>query len=258
MAAEMKRGQVAIWVILGLALVGSIILFFLLSRDSNILTPEPTGIADAKSFIRQCVSEHTKEVVNEILPRGGFLAPRNSIFYNEYDVEYICENVGFYHPCTIQHPVLIREMEKEIYNYVYPRAEECFSELKTRIEDDGGTVSIGSGMNIEIELVQDKIDVNIERNVNIEKRGVAETYDNFEFSMISPAYNLGAIALEIASQESQYCNFENVGYSILYPRYEIMKYTMSVQPVEIYTIKDLQTDKFMNIAVRSCASPPGI
>ena len=97
MAAEMKRGQVAIWVILGLALVGSIILFFLLSRYSNILTPEPTGIADAKSFIRQCVSEHTKEVVNEILPRGGFLAPRNSIFYNEYDVEYICENVGVYH-----------------------------------------------------------------------------------------------------------------------------------------------------------------
>ena len=82
-------------------------------------------------------------------------------------------------------------------------------------------------------------------------------FEKFDFQFSSPIFNLANIAIEIADQEAKYCYFEYVGYSIIYPRYQISLFTMS-DSTRIYTIKDTKTKKEMNIAIRGCALPQGL
>ena len=63
--------------------------------------------------------------------------------------------------------------------------------------------------------------------------------------------------MEIASQEAKYCNFENVGYGIIYPEFRVDVFPMSTGS-KIYTILYKKSGEKMNIAIRSCVIPPGI
>jgi len=259
MDVKMKRGQVAVWVILAVVLVGAIILFFSLGGERNIVDiTEPGGVdfVNAPSFMQTCTQKYVLDVVDIMLPQGGFVIPENTIWFNNSNVEYLCENIGFYEPCVNQHPLYIRELEEEIKNYIFPKVGECFNELEEEIEKRGGEVEFG-GLVIDVNLEADRIFVTLDRDVEIEKKGVRKTYESFDVVVTSPIYNLAVIAVEIAAQEAQYCYFENAGYSVYYPRYKIERHPMSVS-TKIYTIRDRETGKEMMTAIRSCAMPAGI
>jgi len=259
MGGKIKKGQVAIWIILAVVLVAAIILFFTIGQERNIVdivTPDKIDSVNAPSFMQTCTEKYVLEAVDIMLPQGGFIAPENYIIYNRTNVEFLCTNIGFYEPCINQHPVLIKEMESEIRDYIYPKIESCFSEMKNEIEKRNGKVEY-KDLEINVDLGEDKIFVTLDREVEIENKGVKKNYEEFNVVVESPAYNLAKIAVEIASQEAKYCYFEPVGYSLTYPRYDVSRYVMS-DPINIYTIYDKKTGKFMMTAIRSCAIPPGL
>ena len=251
-----KIGQVAVWIILAIILVAAMILFFTLGRETNIVTLPSSDMVDPRAFMERCTAEYVNNAADKMLLQGGFVYPKNTIRFNNTNIEYICENVGFYSPCINQHPLLLKEMEKEIRNNIYPFVTGCFDELKREVEKRKGEIDMGA-LDIDVELSEDRIFVDLIRDIEITKRDATNKYDKFDIVIASPLYNLGAIAIEIASQEAQYCYFESTGYSVYYPRYRVVKYAMS-EPVRIYTIKDEKSGKEMNIAIRSCAMPPGI
>ncbi len=252
-----KRAQVGIWVILGVVLASTIILFFLISQQSGIIKPgEGESVFDAQSFIETCTRQYVEEAVELMLPHGGFVAPKNTVFFNNTEIEYICENRGFYSPCIQQHPMLLNEMKTEIREFIAPRIAGCFDDMEREFEKRNSDVNFESELGVGVNLQEDKILVDIERKTTVEKQGETRRFDSFVVVVESPLYNLGRIAMEIANQEAQYCYFEYVGYNILYPRYQIKKYTMS-HPTKIYVVKDNKSRKEMNIAIRSCAIPAG-
>jgi len=257
-----RKGQVSLWVILAVVLVASIILFFLFSGviEPEVTEPPSSELVNIKSYISRCTQEIVEEAVGVMLPQGGFVFPKNSKLFDGTEIEYLCENIGFYTPCVNQHPVLIQEMEKEILNEIVPRIEdECFGELDDyvyRVSDGNADVNVDEMLVAEVELGEDRIFVRMNKTVEVTKREQTKVYDKFNVVVINPAYNLGVIAAEITSQEATYCYFENVGYSVLYPRYKIDKYVMS-DSTKIYTINDTRTDEFMRIAIKGCVIPPG-
>jgi hypothetical protein len=254
-----KRGQVAIWVILGIILLASILLFFFLRGGPGIdKYPTVDDVFDVETYLSQCVRENVDEVVDIMLPQGGFVAPENYVYFDNTNIEYLCENIGFYEPCISQHPMLLNEMEQEIKSYVEPRVNDCLAQMGGAFEDRGADVVFADSLDprIEVDLGDDKISLIVEKKMTISKEGEVRTFDKFNAVVKSPAFNLASIASEIAAQEAVYCYFEFVGYSILYPRYKVTKFAMS-EPTEIYTIEDGQSGKKMNIAIRGCAIPPG-
>ncbi len=248
-----KKGQVMIWVILAIALVASMILFFTIDRHPIITTQRDFN---ANNYIESCVREHVNDAVNEMIPHGGFIEPVNFKVYDDIKIEYLCENIGNYLPCVNQHPMLLNEMKLEIKNYIEPRVEQCFADFKREIESRNGNVEYGP-MNIEVSLGPDRVYTNIARRTTITQNGETTTADEYNFEIVNPLYDLGNVAIEIASQEAKYCYFEYVGYMILYPRFSIEKFAMS-DSTKIYQIKDKKTNKELNIAIRSCAIPAGI
>ena len=250
-----KKGQLTVWVIVALVIVAVIILFFLLQR--NFIKPGiETVKEDPRSFISQCVKKNANEAVDIMLHHGGFIMPLHSKLYSNINISYLCYNSGNYNPCINEHPMLLNEMKEEITKYIGPRVEQCFEDYRNEMGKRNIRVSFNA-MNLNIELGKGRIYVDIKRDINVEDKGEQKRFNEFNIELISPLYDLAKIAIEITSQETKYCYFEYVGYMILYPRFKISKFQMS-DSTKIYTIKDKNSDKEMNIAIRSCAISPGL
>ena len=69
-------------------------------------------------------------------------------------------------------------------------------------------------------------------------------------------YDLAIVAQEIVSQEARFCNFEQVGYMLIYPEFAITKFRTGKSDT-IYTIKSKESGERFRFAVRSCVIPPG-
>jgi len=251
-----RKAQVAIWVIIAIGIVVIILgLFFLLKENSRIKISGENNL-NPNSYIEICARNAVKEAVDIMLPQGGFLEPGSFKVYNDNKIEYLCLNTGYYRPCVNQHPMFLNEMKKEIETYVSPRIDKCFNDLKNELEKKQNTVNLGP-QGIEVSFAPSRIFLNIERKMAVNAEDGTQGYQNFKVDIISPLYDLGLVAIEIAGQEAKYCYFEYVGYMIIYPKFNIEKFAMS-DSTKIYTIEDKKTGKKLNIAIRSCAIPPGI
>lgn len=249
-----KRGQVAIWVIVALALIAGLILLFLFRK--GVTEPEISrGGEDPQSYLRSCADTYTHEAVDLLLPQGGFIAPRHSALYLGKNISYLCYHNGNYDPCVQEHPLLIQEIREEIQAYVTPKMEECFQTYQQEMERRNAVVTLGE-MALAVDLAPENVFVEIDRTLTIEKQEQSSRFEEFSLAVDSPVYDLTRVALEISSQEAEYCYFEYGGYMILYPAFKISRDVLS-DSTEIYTLHDKKSGKEMRIAIRSCAIPPG-
>ncbi len=248
-----RKGQLAIWVIISIVIVAVIGTFFIIQKKP---TSSGSQEFDVHQFIVKCTAQHADEALNIMLPQGGFIAPQDYKRSNYTDVVFLCKNIGYFKPCINQHPLLIKEMSEEIQKYIEPRIEQCFSLLQEELKRKNYEVQLG-GMELKVSLAPETVYIDIARRLTLAKDEYLKTIEEFPVIIKNPVYDLGTVAQIIASQESTYCYFEYLGYSLLYPRWDIRKFTMS-DATKIYTIMDKKTNKFMNIAIRGCAIPPGI
>ena len=100
--------------------------------------------------------------------------------------------------------------------------------METEFERRQGvlTYSDNSPPEITVDINKDIVKIGIMKKTIIEKQGEKRVFDNLNSYVKNPVYNLASIAVEISNQETDYCYFEYVGYSILYPRYKINYYSI--------------------------------
>ena len=88
------------------------------------------------------------------------------------------------------------------------------------------------------------------------KSGETTNNENFKFIIPSMIYDLAVVSQEIVNQEAKYCNFESVGFMILYPEFNIDRFKTSDLNI-VYTVTHKKTDDKFKFAVRGCVMPPG-
>jgi hypothetical protein len=262
-----KKGAVAIWIILSVVLVASLILFFVVNQ--KITTPEAPGGASAfemQSYLDECATKAVLEATDIMLPQGGFIQPKRSVFFDGENIEYLCLNTGNYQRCVNQHPVLLREMENDIETYIELQISNCFLKMESEFRKRGGEMQLSPLSKklklspsdwIDIRLKEDLIVVTIKKQVKTVYKGNTRDFEEFKVDVASPAKNLARIAVEIASQEALYGYFEYVGYSLIYDDYDVKHFNLA-DSTEIYTIIHKDSGKKMNIAIRGVAIPWGI
>ncbi len=251
-----KRGQITIFVVIGILIVIGIILFFILrgGKITDIVSP---SMPSPREEIGECVENSIEEATSIMLSQGGYISPDNYILYKNNKIEYLCYTDKYYYSCTNQEPLYIKSLEEEIHRYITPKIKDCFYSLTKEYKDKGYDVVEGE-LGLDVELRPKQIVIDMDKKLTI-SRGEAESYDKFKFKINSPLYNLGVVAQEIANQEAKYCNFAYLGYSLLYP-FEIEKKQVGSGETisDIYIIKDKETGKELLIGIRSCAMPGGL
>ena len=248
-----KKGQITLFIIIALIIIAAAIAFLVLrsrlpGTDKSSDNPE--------DYIDKCMQDAGKQAIKLLSEHGGYVQPGYFILYKNKTVGYTCYNNNYYYTCIMQNPSVVSLIRDEIYNYIEPRLESCYSTLKKNMEKKGYDVELKAG-NFSVELKPGKVELISNREMTARKNEEVKTYDEFESSITSPIYEMAGIAQEISNQEAKFCNFEYIGFMMLYNRWEIEKDDVNSQ-TKIYTIKERQTGNSFRFATRSCALPAGM
>lgn len=242
-----KRGQITIYIIIAIVIVATIIVVFVLMKKSE---NKSSDMENPESYLQSCVSDAVEQAVGNILPQGGYFSPQLYKLYNNTKVEYLCYTPNWYSSCTNQEPMYVEHIEKEIEEIIDDKINFCFESLEENFEDRGYNFEISEG-NFKVNLVPNKIEIEIAREIILEKAGDTKTYKNFSIKFMSPVYELANIAVEILDSEAKNCEFDYLSYKNKYNKFDIQR-VFTEDNTKIYTIGD---EIKLNFAVRSCALP---
>lgn len=250
-----KKAQTTIFIIIAVLIIAGVLIYFLLQKKTEIV--KPSGL-NVESYIRKCTQDATRNAIDIMLSQGGYIEPKNYKLYNDKKVAYLCYNKNYYLPCINQEPLYIQHLEQEIKSFIEGKIDECFYQLKAELEKRHYEVDSGK-MILNTGLFPREAEIKISREFVVSKGEETKRYTEFKVSLNSPLYDLAIVAQEIADQEARFCNFEYLGYMLLYPEVKIEKKAVGQgeDASKIYIIEDKASKKKLYLAVRSCAIPPG-
>lgn len=261
MDVKMKKGQTAMFIIIGLIIVGIFASVFLFKGDLDIKRSESVK-KNPEIFLQSCLEKKVKETARTISSQGGYIENdlKMKFKFEEEDsytnISYLCYVGNYYIPCVNQEPMLMQHLKDEIKNEINDDVENCFNEFVSNLEDQSYEVeSEYSGF--EVELDPKRIVINIDGEITTTKSGEASKQEDFNVFVMSQFYELSVVAQEIVSQEAEFCNFDVVGFMMIYPEFEVDKFR-TTDLETIYTIKHKDSEDYFRFAVRGCVIPPGI
>lgn len=256
-----KRGQIAVFIILGVLIVGGALLYFLLRNGSQ--DKEPPLIneeTDVDSFLEVCMQERVYDVKDVLLEQGGYMENPLNVTYGfgednlPIDVSYLCYTGEYYSPCVDQEGSVLRRMEIEFEDELLEDLKYCLDDLEESFDKKGYNVKRESNEKFEFNLVEDKLKINITSTFILEKAEETTIHNGFELEFPTKLYNLGKVANRIVSYETKYSSFDFTSFMKLYPEYNIWINEASDQS-KIYSVEDLGSGEILRFAIRGGVLP---
>lgn len=249
--AKVKKGQISVFVILGILIL--VVLILLFARDTkfnNIFSTE-----SPYQEIEECIKEVSKEGLGILSLQGGVIESQNYILYEGNKVDYICYSENDYEKCVMQKPIIINTIKDELTKYSKPKIKSCLESVKSRYEKRGYVISM-KDPEISFDIVPDNVLADVNVNLRIEKDGV-ENYNSIKTGVKSKIYNFALIASSISQWEARYGDSETMNYMLYYPSLKIEKKKQS-EGSTIYILTDRDSDEKFYFASRSIAIPAGL
>lgn len=248
-----KSGQIAIFVIVAVMIAAVILVLFVFDRKPSVAYGQ--DFDNPESYIDNCVKERAQDILDEMLPRAGFIDGNDTVMYNNVLVTYLCKNIRYYEPCINQYPRYIITLQKELEKQISNDVLQCFAALEQELTRRNYAID-GRDISIEAEFKPDVVELKVLRDFTISKDGFARSFDLFDIYVSHPVYELAFIANEIVAQEARWCYFNNDGFMAVYPKFSVWRDRLS-DSTKIYTVTDKDTQKSLTMAIRGCAIPAG-
>jgi len=240
-----RRGQLTIFVIIGLLIVVGIAVYLLWISPS-------IGISRGGGlYFDRCVSDAITGAATKLEKNVGIPDSSYMYLYNGDRIPYICYTNNFYETCTVQQPFLKQRLEKSISDAVEEEVQNCYQESVSELRDPGFEVSTGEIL-YKTSLEPGVIKVPIEAPTTIG----SQTVTNLNVEVASPLYEMSMIATSILQQESRFGDANVDDLNFYYPEYAVLKFKRG-DGTTIYTIRHKTLGNEMRFASRSLAWPAG-
>ncbi len=245
-----KRGQVSLFVIGAIVLVGVIAALFLFPKTRSLISGQEL---DPNNYLRNCIGPSIQENMEMLSSQGGYSNPENFMLYQDNKVQYLCYTSEFYETCQVQQPMIKKHYEQELGNAVRPIARQCISDLKQEYEGRGYSVSSSPG-ELNLTFVPGKLIVEFLSPFTVTKES-AQTFRKFGVEVPSEMYDLLLTATSIVEFESSLGDSETLLYIQYYPDLKIDK--VKGDEGTLYRLTNVVTKESFTFASRSLEWPPG-
>lgn len=249
-----KRGQVTIFIILGVVIVGGVALAVLL-LSGKIKSPINSGTENMNQFLETCVQKDVLQNVATLSASGGSINDPLSTpfrFTNGgplLNVSYLCYNGG-YQNCSMTH-LLYPYFEQNLKQQINSTVKDCYDSLVKNLQGKGYKVE-SSYNDFTLKIEPNWIAINISADMTTTK-STTERYQNFGIQVPSGIYDMLNVVQSINNLES-ICAFDH--YALLnYPDYNISEYGEQAGST-VFNIVNKKTKDSFNFAVRSCVIGP--
>lgn len=204
-----KRGQVTVFVILGIVIVVILALvFYLYGERLKIQTQEQTKfdtstVEPLKTFVQDCINKYSLEGINLIGKQGGEINPG---FYQNWNcvspgncdkVSYACFTTE-YSACYNKKPFLKEFVQDELENYLKTKIVQCVD--LNKIRNSGYTVSAGE-LKLNVSIGDYATMVNVNYPITITKGDAVLKQDKFSKTFDVPLGRLIKVASDIVDLE---------------------------------------------------------
>lgn len=243
-----KRGQVSIFVIVAIVIVGIILVMFVFPRVGIL-----GGEVEPNSYLKDCIEPSTQEILGTLVRQGGYSEPTNYLMYKDDKIQYLCYTAENHIPCLIQQPLLVSHLEQEIKDFVEPRAKQCVQDLKELYERRDYSVQSTPG-EINVSIIPGSINVDFVSPMTVTKERT-QTFQKFEVKLDSELYDLLMTAVSILDFESNLGDSETTMYLRYYPDLKIDKIRRDEGTV--YKLSNVITKDEFSFATRSLMWPSG-
>lgn len=259
-----KRGQVAIFIIIAVVLVGAVALLLILGRGSIPEIGQDDEVNPEK-YLENCLDEDLSNTIEKISLQGGSLNGALNISFllegdsDPVDISYLCYTRDYGEVCINQNPGLIYSMEREIEGHLKKEVEGCFNNFIFYLEERGHSVDDDSRdySGFRVLIMPERILLTIDATIAASRRGTTTRYEDNTFQKTTNIHELAIMAQEIVNKEttSPDCDFDHFDM-ISYPDFDVKKHpTPDVSTVYIMEYKP--TGEEFRFATRGCVRHPG-
>ena len=253
----MKKGQITVFIIMALLIVGFAILIYLFYPKISLALGFSSG--NPQNDFESCIKDDFNEVVLTISSQGGSLNPENYFSYKKDKIEYLCYTEEYYKTCVMQKPLVKNSVESEIKRGIKDKVNECIGNLKSNYEKKGYVVSMPGG-DFSVELLPKRIVVSLNNSITLRKGEDVQNFGGekkkFSVAFNNNLYELTSIASSILNSEATYGDTETTIYMDYYHDLKVEKYKQG-DGTKIYILTDRNDGNKFQFATRSVAWPPG-
>lgn len=249
---EKKKGQVTIFIIVGVLIVvlGVLIYMFYPKIQTNIETEAKTPSA----FIQNCLEEEIEDTIEILSGQGGYLEPELYFLKEDEKIGYLCYTNEYYQTCIMQQPLLKRHIESEIKEEIEDEAKECFDSLVESYEKKNYNVDLKK-REYGVEILPGKVVATFNHSLTLSRES-SENYNSFKVVLNKKFYELLSVANSILEWEATYGDAETTNYMNYYHDLKVEKKKHS-DGTTVYTLTDRNTQGKFKFASRSVAWPAG-
>ncbi len=245
---KQNKAQVTIFIILAILIVAILLVLFY-PRIKQLVYPTVNS-----DYISQCAEDAAQEALDKLALQGGSLAPENYLLFEDNKIDYACYTSEYYKRCTMQKPFLKQDVETEIIKYAEPKVKQCFENLKSRLEQQGSSVSI-QDVKLDVDIVPNSIVLTVNAPTVITKES-AVSFDKFKATIKSQMYDLLMLASSISNYEARYGDSDSLTYMLYYPDIKVQKIERE-DGNKVYVLTYKPSDEKFMFASRSIAWPAG-
>lgn len=244
------RGQVALFIILGIVIVGIFMWLVVYPRLPATLGGAPIN---PSAYLRDCLASDLTPVVTRVSAQGGSFVPSHFMLHEGKRIAYLCYTDEDYTPCIIQQPLLLRHAAEEIKAQIEPSARACMDELVARYERQGYTVETSPRF-INVSIIPGSIEVMYTAPLTVSKEST-QTFRQFSVTQPSELYGLLIVATGILQFESLLGDSETTYFMQFDPDLKIEK--LKKNDDTVYTLTNVVTEDRFRFATRSLVWPQG-
>jgi len=246
-----KKGQLTVFIIIGVVVIGAV-LFLFLGRKIPGIGPSERQKIDVEG----CIEDSVDNALRLVLSQGGVANPTNYWEYKGNKLAFLCYTNEFSKKCINQVPFLGLEVQRGIEEFARGNVEDCFFALEQEYKDRGYQVVTGN-LNFGVEIVPEKMLITVQKKITLTKDQDRQVYENFNLVRTSGLFYLLNGVHDIIENEASKCNFDVVQYSLTNPQFKVSLNTIGTE-IKVYTINYKKTNEEMSFAIRSCAASPDI
>jgi len=240
-----NRGQVTIFILIGILIVSAVLIFFLWGR--------PTFFSDrsgVKGF-EGCVEDALESGISQLEGKAGFIDADFTYSYMGEELTYLCYTNDFYETCVVQVPFLKNVFDENLEALIRGEVEACYDASLDSLRAQGYEVVAGAvDYNIEIEPGVVRLEIEAPTSVGTTR------FTRFNVKANAPVYEMVMIATSILQFESKYGDADVSAMMLYYPDYYIEK-TKRGEGTTVYVLDSKVFGNKFKFASRSLVFPAG-
>lgn len=248
-----KKGQITIFIILGIVIAIILVVIFLRNDDLRSYFTGKSPVEEMK----ECITGPIQEKLEVLRYQGGAMEPENYYLYEDNKLDYLCYTDEEYKQCVVQKPILKNSVEEQLKDYTEKEIISCINDVRNGLRDKGYNVEMKEP-ELKIEIFPNNILGEVDIALTISKGGDINSYRKISSDVKSRIYDFVMIATSITQWETRYGDSEIMNYMFYYPTVKVEKKKQG-EGTTVYIISDFDNpDEIFMFASKSFVVPPGL